>query len=63
MPTVTQVVYAWKDYNPSVADAVYWDDIDLQIPVIIDIGGAMASHVADIKEQGYAYINFTPTDI
>lgn len=63
MPTVTQAVYAWKDYRPSVADAVYWDDTDLQIPVVIDIGGAMGSHVDTLKEQGYAYISFTPTDI
>lgn len=63
IPTVTQAVYAWVDYNPSVSDSVYWDDLDLQVPVIIDIGGTMSRHVDTIHEQGYAYINFTPTDI
>lgn len=63
LPTVTQAVYAWEDFNPSVTEAVYWDDLGLQVPVIIDIGGAAASHVASINDQGYGYINFTPTDI
>lgn len=63
MPTVTQVVYAWEDYAPSVRDAVYWDDLNIQLPVIIDIGGVMSSHVNTVNEQGYAYISFTPTDI
>jgi len=63
VPTVTQAVYAWEEYNPSVAGAVYWDDLDLQVPVIIDIGGVMSSHVNAVNEQGYAYISFTPTDI
>ncbi|NMA74417.1 MAG: hypothetical protein GX963_09715, partial [Bacteroidales bacterium] len=63
MPTVTEAVYAWDDVYPSVTDAVYWDDMNLQVPVIIDIGGAAASHISDINSQGYAYINFTPTDI
>lgn len=63
MPTVTQAVYAWKDYNSSVSDAVYWEDTNFQVPVIIDIGSTMSSYINTINEQGYAYINFTPTDI
>ncbi|CAM3905093.1 S-layer-like y domain-containing protein [Cohnella lubricantis] len=49
MPSVTQVVYAWGDENA-------------QVPVIIDIGGAI-SQLDTVNEQGYAYISFTPTDI
>lgn len=63
MPTLEQAINAWKDVYPTVADAVYWDDIDLQIPAVIDVGGAMGSHVATLNEQGYAYISFTATDI
>lgn len=42
--------------------AAVWGDVNAQVPVIIDIGGAV-SQVAAVKEQGYAYIRFTPTDI
>lgn len=42
--------------------AAVWGDPNAQVPVIVDIGGAV-SQVATVNEQGYAYINFTPTDI
>jgi hypothetical protein len=41
-----------------------WGSKDVQVPVIIDIGGTLSqTHVATANQQGYAYINFTPTDI
>lgn len=49
MPTPTQIKSAWGDEN-------------VQVPVIIDIGGAV-SQVATVNAQGYAHINFTPTTI
>jgi hypothetical protein len=48
-PTAAQMVTAWGDPNAKV-------------PVIIDIGGSV-SQVSTVTQQGYAYINFTPTDI
>lgn len=39
-----------------------WGDSSAQVPVIIDIGGAV-SQTAAVNEQGYAHIRFTPTDI
>lgn len=42
--------------------ALAWGDASAQVPVIIDIGGAV-SQIAAVNEQGYAYIRFTPADI
>ncbi len=39
-----------------------WGDPNAKVPVIIDIGGSV-SQVSTVTQQGYAYINFTPTDI
>lgn len=39
-----------------------WGDAKARAPVVIDIGGAV-SQVSTLTQQGYAYINFTPTDI
>ncbi len=41
-----------------------WGDTNVQVPVIIDIGGTLsASHIATANKLGYGYIKFTPTDI
>jgi len=44
--------------------ATNWGSSDAQAPVIIDIGNTLSQEQVNVvKEQGYAYINFRPTDI
>lgn len=50
MPTVAQIQAVWGDANA-------------QVPVIIDIGGALGANTSVMNAQGYAHINFTPTAI
>lgn len=39
-----------------------WGNANKKVPVIIDIGGTI-SQISTVNEQGYAYINFVPSQI
>lgn len=40
-----------------------WGDANAQVPFVIDIGGTSAFSADNLNPQGYALVNFTPTDI
>ncbi len=40
-----------------------WGDAEAKVPFVVDIGGSGAFSAANLNAQGYALVNFTPTDI